>query len=243
MNRLFSLLIVCSFSLFVLTSCGDDSSASQTAENKVEKAKAMAATTAPSEAVKATPVVEKEVKDAGPLELSVPEVDPKEVAATKKAAKETVEVTEKKVASATTKKSSAAKKSKPKPSRKKAAKIDFEYTDHAFGLINQGEEISHRFEFTNTGQEDLVISNVTATCGCTQPSYPFVPIKPGETGYIGVTYNSKGKLGRQKPTLTVYTNAQPKTYKLYLEGVVDAPRAPKPEETKTEEGKEGLNQN
>jgi len=233
MNRLFSLSIVCFLFSFALTSCGDDS-VSETAENKIEEAKTIAAEVATtSEPAKATPVAEKEVKDDGPLELSVPEVDPKE----KPAKKEVVKPTEKKVAAAPAKKTPKAAKPKARPARKKAAKIEFEYTDHAFGLINQGEEINHRFAFKNTGQEDLVISNVTATCGCTQPSYPFVPVKPGETGYIGVTYNSTGKLGRQKPTLTVYTNAKPKTYKLFLEGIVDAPRAPKPE--KVEEGKEG----
>ena len=50
-----------------------------------------------------------------------------------------------------------------------------------------------------------------------------IPVDPGETGYIGVTFDSKGKVGKQKPMITVVTNARPRTYKLYLEGMVSTP--------------------
>lgn len=117
------------------------------------------------------------------------------------------------------------KKEKKKKVRKKRPKVKFESTKHNFGLLMEGKEIEHTFKFKNTGDADLMISNATATCGCTTPSYPFIPIKPGETGEIGVTYNSKGKLGSQKPTITIFTNARPRQYKLYLEGIVDTRRA------------------
>ncbi|NNE30228.1 MAG: DUF1573 domain-containing protein, partial [Saprospiraceae bacterium] len=68
------------------------------------------------------------------------------------------------------------------------------------------------------------IKEVRASCGCTQPSYPFLPILPGEEGAIGVRFDSKGKLGKQKPVITVVTNADPKIYKLFLDGFVDAPK-------------------
>ena len=91
---------------------------------------------------------------------------------------------------------------------------------HAFGIIKPGDVIEHKFEFTNTGTKDLVITDAKATCGCTQPSFPFIPIPPGEKGFIGVKYDSTGKLGSQKPTVTITTNGSPKTRKVYLEGVV-----------------------
>ena len=103
------------------------------------------------------------------------------------------------------------------------ATISFEETVYKFPRISQGEKINHKFKFTNTGTKALVISNAKATCGCTQPSFPFVPIAPGEEGYIGVVFDSKGRLGRQKPMITVTTNAKPATYEIYLEGYVDSP--------------------
>ena len=132
--------------------------------------------------------------------------------------------TKKEAASASTisgsSKTSADAPKKKSKSSKKIAKMKFDNDTFAFGVIKPGEVIEHKFEFTNTGTKDLVIKNAEATCGCTQPSFPFIPIPPGEKGYIGVKYDSTGKLGTQKPTVTLTTNASPKTQKIYLEGMV-----------------------
>lgn len=104
-------------------------------------------------------------------------------------------------------------------------KMTFKETEFNFGVIKQGDKINHEFVFENTGSGDLEIVNVHVTCGCTTPSYPFLPIAPGDKGTIGVSYNSTGKLGNQKPMITVVTNAKPHTYKIYMKGVVDAERA------------------
>lgn len=103
--------------------------------------------------------------------------------------------------------------------------IKFHNETYNFGRIMEGKEVDYNFVFTNTGNGPLVINDVQVTCGCTKPFYPFVPIQPGETGKISVHFNSKGRLGSQKPKITVYTNAKPKTYELFLEGVIDAERA------------------
>lgn len=110
-------------------------------------------------------------------------------------------------------------KKKPK-TRKKMGKISFDKDVFKFGTIKPGAVIEHKFEFTNTGNADLLIKDAKVSCGCTHPSYPFIPIKPGEKGYIGVRYDSKGKLGVQKPTVTLTTNGSPSTKKIYLEGLV-----------------------
>lgn len=128
----------------------------------------------------------------------------------------------------TAKKSSASKKkpsSAAKKTRRGTGKAEFGHTEHDFGVITQGERVEHSFVFENTGDADLEILNVDVTCGCTVPTFPFIPIAPGEKGTISVTYNSTGKLGNQKPMITVITNARPRTYKLYFKGVVDAERA------------------
>ena len=111
------------------------------------------------------------------------------------------------------------KKAAPKP--KKRSKIAFEKTVYEYGTIKQGEVVKHDFKFTNTGNAPLVIKKVDASCGCTFPSYPFIPIEPGKEGTIGVTFNSTGKIGPQKPTITVVTNGRPRTLKLNLDGYVE----------------------
>jgi hypothetical protein len=89
---------------------------------------------------------------------------------------------------------------------------------YEFGQIKQGEVVNHDFEFINMTKKPLVISNASATCGCTTPSYPFIPVGPGETGTIGITFNSKNKLGNQSPTITVTSNMG--TFKLNMKGIV-----------------------
>ena len=75
-----------------------------------------------------------------------------------------------------------------------------------FGTINEGDKVERSFKFINTGKKALVISNATASCGCTVPEKPEQPIKPGETGIIKVVFNSQGKEGHQEKTITVTAN-------------------------------------
>ncbi len=108
---------------------------------------------------------------------------------------------------------------KKKPTKKKSlAQITFEEKEFNYGRIKPGDIVKHQFKFKNTGKADLIISNAVASCGCTTPSFPFIPIAPGEEGYIGVVFNSAGKLGKQRPSITLTTNVG--TKKVYLMGYV-----------------------
>jgi len=49
--------------------------------------------------------------------------------------------------------------------------IKFEKTSYDFGKITEGEKVSYDFKFTNAGKSPLIISNATASCGCTVPDY------------------------------------------------------------------------
>jgi len=102
--------------------------------------------------------------------------------------------------------------------------IRFDAESFDFGRVIQGAEIDHEFQFTNTGSAPLVINNVEVSCGCTTPFYPFIPIEPGERGKISVHFSSKGRLGSQNPTITVYTNTDSGTYELNLKGIIDTER-------------------
>lgn len=86
--------------------------------------------------------------------------------------------------------------------------MSFEKDKHDFGDINQGDKVEHVFEFENTGNEPLIITNVQTTCGCTAPEWPRDPVAPGQTGKIKVVFNSAGKLGRQNKVITIVSNAK-----------------------------------
>lgn len=142
----------------------------------------------------------------------------KDKSAAKKEEEKTAAAKLKETSNKTEKDTEAPKKKKAAP--KKRAKIVFDKEVFQFGIIKPGDVIEHKFHFTNTGNQDLLIKDAQASCGCTQPSFPFIPIKPGEKGFIGVKYDSKGKLGQQKPSITLTTNGSPSTKKIYLEGLV-----------------------
>ncbi|RDC55556.1 DUF1573 domain-containing protein [Pedobacter chinensis] len=98
--------------------------------------------------------------------------------------------------------------------------IVFERDIFDFGKIKQGEIVQHDFKLKNTGKSPLIISNATATCGCTVPEVPKEPILPGKEGVIKVVFNSEGKEGMQDKVVTVTSNANPTITTVHLVGEV-----------------------
>lgn len=98
----------------------------------------------------------------------------------------------------------------------------FQFTEMEFdfGTINEGKVVEKIFNFTNNGQAPLVISNITATCGCTSPEWTKTPVQPGEKGFVKVVFDSKAKSGAQNPTVTIQANTNPSVTKLSLKGTV-----------------------
>ncbi len=90
--------------------------------------------------------------------------------------------------------------------RANAPHISFKDKHFDFGTITQGEKVTHKYEFVNTGKSDLVIRKVHATCGCTAVAPPKEAIKPGEKSFIKATFNSRGKLNTQQKTIRIYAN-------------------------------------
>ena len=81
--------------------------------------------------------------------------------------------------------------------------------DKDFGKMKEGENLEVSFRFKNVGDKPLVISNVSASCGCTVPETPKKPYAPGETGVIKASFNSTGKPGTQSKQVNVFANLDP----------------------------------
>jgi hypothetical protein len=124
--------------------------------------------------------------------------------------------------------------------RKNKTKADVQASDHSaqvfkdsttvqmidsvynFGKVTDGEKVEYSYRFKNTGKNPLIVSNATASCGCTVPEKPEEPIKPGETGFIKVVFNSQGRVGNANKEITVTSNAYPGFPTLELRGQVEA---------------------
>lgn len=103
--------------------------------------------------------------------------------------------------------------------QEKVAKIEFKTDVIDYGTIEKGADGVRVFEFTNTGNAPLVISNVKSTCGCTVPKKPKGPIMPGESGVIEVKYDTK-RVNPIRKTITVFSNAETPTVALKIKGLV-----------------------
>ena len=101
--------------------------------------------------------------------------------------------------------------------------ISFDKKIHDFGKIIQGEKVSYNFRFTNTGKSDLVISQVTSSCGCTVTKFPKGAVKPGEKEKIMVTFDSERRKGVQSKAITVASNCQPNKTILRVKAMVATP--------------------
>ncbi len=101
--------------------------------------------------------------------------------------------------------------------------MKFEKESHDFGKLRVGDKVSYDFKFANTGKTPLIITDGFASCGCTKPTWPKTPIKPGENGIIHVTFDSKGKTpGLQDKLITITANTAPAQNVVHLIGELTA---------------------
>lgn len=87
------------------------------------------------------------------------------------------------------------------------------------GEIPQGTPKLIEFEFKNTGNEAVLISNVHGSCGCTATDYTKDKIEAGKSGIIKATYNA-ANMGAFNKTVTVTTTADATPKVLTFKGTV-----------------------
>jgi Protein of unknown function (DUF1573). len=85
-------------------------------------------------------------------------------------------------------------------------KIKFEQSQYDFGIIKEGVLVEHTFKFTNIGKKDLEVLDIRTSCGCTAATPNKKLFKPGESGELSVTFDSKNRSGRTSRTITLISN-------------------------------------
>ncbi|MBK5208719.1 MAG: DUF1573 domain-containing protein [Flavobacteriaceae bacterium] len=101
-----------------------------------------------------------------------------------------------------------------------SAIIEFDKNEFDFGTINEGDVVEGAFKVANKGKTDLIITDASASCGCTVPEWPKDAIKPGDSAIIKFSFNSRGKRGKQSKTITLKTNTANVTETLRIAGTV-----------------------
>ncbi len=97
---------------------------------------------------------------------------------------------------------------------------EFAFTEemHNFGLLQSGEIVVFAFEFTNTGNTDLIIQTVETDCGCIRAEFNKKPVPPGEKGTVEIEFNSAGLFGKQFKSIEIHANTKkPKQLAIFAE--------------------------
>jgi hypothetical protein len=89
----------------------------------------------------------------------------------------------------------------------------FNKLDHDFRTVARGADTVHKFEVTNLYKQDMVLTGVRSSCGCTSPSIEPANGKPAENGsvvlkthekaFIVARFNTRTHVGQKGATLTV----------------------------------------
>ncbi|MDD5224039.1 MAG: DUF1573 domain-containing protein [bacterium] len=89
---------------------------------------------------------------------------------------------------------------------KTGPKIVFNNENITLDKLPSGGHAKFYFEFTNRGEQTLVVGEVKASCGCTQAMASPKEIPAGETGKIDVTFDSHGFAGKIEKEILVESN-------------------------------------
>jgi len=104
-------------------------------------------------------------------------------------------------------------------------KFLFDNLTYHFGEVPQGEELRYVFYFKNVGNSSLIISDISASCGCTRPIPSKEPIAPGAKGEIAITVETEEKsVGEMISYVVITANTFPEKTILTLHANILSPQ-------------------
>ena len=106
---------------------------------------------------------------------------------------------------------------------KKGPQLKFENDRHDYGTVYVDElpDGELAINFSNSGDEPLLLSNVRACCGTRVTQWPREPILPGEEGTINIQFRLAPRAQRISRSVTVtYNNEERPTERFRITGQV-----------------------
>ena len=79
----------------------------------------------------------------------------------------------------------------------------FPVSEHNFGEVAAGTEISQALPIHNPFKSDLIIDSITSNCGCTSVDKTKLAIKPEGTVYFNASIDTQNYRGRRKAYVTL----------------------------------------
>ena len=96
--------------------------------------------------------------------------------------------------------------------------VEVDKTLHDFGTVSKDEKNPAVFTITNAGNDPLIISRISASCGCTNVSWEKQPITSGKSTTVQAEI-TLAEAGSFNKTLVVYCNANESPIVLSLRGI------------------------
>ncbi|MCK9613567.1 MAG: DUF1573 domain-containing protein [Bacteroidales bacterium] len=99
--------------------------------------------------------------------------------------------------------------------------ITFDKLMHDYGQMKEENgKVMAVFNFTNTGKDTLLISNVKVSCGCITADWNKTPVLPSQKGIVKVFYDPYRRPGKFEKSLWVFSNASTPELTLSIKGDV-----------------------
>lgn len=103
-------------------------------------------------------------------------------------------------------------------------RIHFANTVYDFGRARAGDPVKYTYVFTNTGDANLILTNVQPQCGCTTAGQWSRQVAPGMTGSIPIQFNTAAYSSAVFKQITVTCNDKSQSVLfLQLKGTVFKP--------------------
>ena len=106
--------------------------------------------------------------------------------------------------------------------------ISFSEEEWDFGKVKEDERPVHIFTIKNTGREELIISRVRSSCGCTATMLSSDNIQPGKLAELKVTFNPTGYNTLVKKDIYIESN-DPQLSKAKITIAIEVEPIPSPQ--------------
>ena len=100
------------------------------------------------------------------------------------------------------------------------AKIKFTDVKQNFGIVKKGEKVNLTYEFTNLGNQPLIITETKAECSCTSVTWTKELVAPGQKGSVKVVFDTAPTYDRQDRIVEVFSNDPKSPACIRFKGVV-----------------------
>lgn len=109
----------------------------------------------------------------------------------------------------------------PATAQPEEPKLIVNHPEYNFSRVFAGEQVTHTFEFHNTGNTPLVIEKVRHSCGCTASLLSSSILEPGQSGEIKSTFDTTRFNGPVVKTIYLYSNDPVRSVvQLHMRGII-----------------------